>query len=115
MPRTKSRFTPPASSPSATRAVAARAAATDVKGSINLRIERGTRQLIDDAAAALGKTRTEFMVESARRHAIDVLLDQRLFTLDPERHDAFMRALDTPPAPGPKLEALLRRTPAWQK
>lgn len=114
-PMTKSRITPSESSPSATPAVAARAAATDVKGSINLRIERGTRQLIDDAAAALGKTRTEFMVESARLHAVDVLLDQRLFTLDPERHDAFMRALDTPPAPGPKLEALLRRTPAWQK
>ena len=24
-------------------------------------------------------------------------------------------ALDNPPAPGPKLKALLRRTPAWQK
>ena len=73
------------------------------------------RQLIDDAAAVLGKTRTEFMVESARRQAVDVLLDQRLFTLDPERYDAFMQALDNPPAPGPKLKALLRRTPAWQK
>ncbi|MBP0652344.1 DUF1778 domain-containing protein, partial [Mycobacterium tuberculosis] len=61
-----------------------RAAVTvaDTKGSINLRIETNTRQLIDDAAAVLGKTRTEFMVESARRQAIDVLLDQRLFVLD---------------------------------
>ena len=91
-----------------------RPSATDTKGSINLRIETRTRQLIDDAAAALGKTRTEFMVESARRVAIDVLLDQRLFVLDPERYDAFMQALDNPPAPGPKLRALLRRTPAWE-
>lgn len=96
-------------------AVVARASVADAKGSINLRIETGTRQLIDDAAAVLGKTRTEFMVESARRQAVDVLLDQRLFTLDPERYDAFMHALDNPPAPGPKLKALLRRTPAWQK
>ena len=87
----------------------------DTKGSINLRIEAGTRQLIDDAAAILGKTRTEFMIESARREAIDVLLDQRLFVLDPDRYDAFMTALDNPPAPGPKLKALLRRVPAWQK
>ena len=29
--------------------------------------------------------------------------------------DAFMQALDNPPAPGPKLKALLRRTQAWQK
>jgi uncharacterized protein (DUF1778 family) len=93
----------------------ARSSTADTKGSINLRIEANTRQLIDDAAAVLGKTRTEFMVESARRKAIDVLLDQRLFVLDSERYDAFIHALDNPPAPGPKLRALLRRMPAWQK
>jgi uncharacterized protein (DUF1778 family) len=96
-------------------AVAERPSATNAKGSINLRIETNTRQLIDDAAAILGKTRTEFMIESARRQAIDVLLDQRLFVLDSERYDAFMNALDNPPAPGAKLRSLLRRVPAWQK
>jgi uncharacterized protein (DUF1778 family) len=95
--------------------VAERSSAADTKGSINLRIETHTRQLIDEAAAILGKTRTEFMIESARRLAIDVLLDQRLFVLDAERYDAFMHALDNPPAPGPKLRSLLRRAPAWQK
>lgn len=85
------------------------------KGSINLRVEGQTRQLIDDAAAVLGKTRTEFMIESARLQAIDVLLDQRLFVLEPERFDAFVQALDSPPEPGPKLQTLLRRVPAWQK
>lgn len=96
-------------------AVAERSSAADTKGSINLRIETHTRQLIDDAAAILGKTRTEFMVESARRQAIDVLLDQRLFVLNADRYDAFMHALDNPPAPGSKLRSLLRRVPAWQK
>ena len=100
---------------SASVAVAGHSRAADTKGSINLRIETRTRQLIDDAAAVLGKTRTEFMIESARRQAIDVLLDQRLFVLDPERYDAFMRALDNPPAPGPKLRSLLRRVPAWER
>lgn len=90
-------------------------AAADTKGSINLRIETSTRRLIDDAAAVLGKTRTEFMVESARRQAIDVLLDQRLFGLDSAHYDAFVQALDNPPAPGPKLRSLMRREPAWQK
>ncbi len=90
-------------------------AATDNKGSINLRIDAGTRQLIDDAAASLGKTRTEFMLDSARAKAIDVVLDQRLFVLEPDRYDAFVHALDNPPAPGPKLKSLLRRAPAWQK
>ena len=98
-----------------TAAAAERSPTADPKGSINLRIEASIRQLIDDAAAILGKTRTEFMIESARRQAIDVLLDQRLFALDSDRFDSFMRALDNPPAPGPKLRSLLRRVPAWQK
>lgn len=89
--------------------------APEIKGSINLRIEAQTRQLIDDAAAVLGKTRTEFMIESARLQAIDVLLDQRLFALDSDRYDAFVDLLDNPPKAGPKLRALLRRVPAWKK
>jgi uncharacterized protein (DUF1778 family) len=89
--------------------------ASETKGSINLRIETHTRQLIDDAAAVLGKTRTEFMIDSARALAIDVLLDQRLFELDGSRYEAFLHALDNPPPPGPRLRALLRRVPAWGK
>jgi uncharacterized protein (DUF1778 family) len=95
-------------------AVAERPSAAETKGSINLRIETRTRQLIDNAAAVLGKTRTEFMIDSARALAIDVLLDQRLFVLDAKRYDAFVHALDNPPAPGPKLRALLRRRPGWE-
>lgn len=96
-------------------AVARTAISDGKKGSINLRIESQTRQLIDDAAALLGKTRTEFMIESAREHAVDVLLEQRLFMLDASRYDSFVAALDNPPAPGAKLKSLPRRIPAWEK
>ena len=95
--------------------VAERAVLAETKGSINLRIETQTRQLIDDAAAILGKTRTEFMVESARRAAVEVLLDQRLFALSDERFNTFVGLLDNPPAPGAKLRALLRRKALWEK
>jgi uncharacterized protein (DUF1778 family) len=111
---TKARASSPERLLSATIAVAERPLSSETKGSINLRIEAHTRQLIDDAAAILGKTRTEFMIDSARSLAIDVLLDQRLFVLDSDRYDAFVHALDNPPAPGPKLRALLRRVPAWE-
>jgi uncharacterized protein (DUF1778 family) len=94
---------------------AQRPASSEAKGSINLRIEAQTRHLIDEAATALGKTRTEFMVESARAAAIDALLDRRLFTLDDANYAAFVEALDHPPAPGPKLRALMKRTPAWER
>ena len=88
--------------------------APEPKGSINMRTGTHTRQLIDDAAAVLGQTRTEFMVESARRQAIDVLLDQRLFSLAPEGYAAFVQALDTARPRGPKLRALARRASAWK-
>jgi uncharacterized protein (DUF1778 family) len=113
MPKRRSRSSE--SRGATTVAVVERASADETKGSINLRIESHTRHLIDDAAAILGKTRTEFMIESARRQAIDVLLDQRLFVLDADRYGAFTNALDNPPAPGPKLRSLLRRVPAWRK
>jgi uncharacterized protein (DUF1778 family) len=95
-------------------AVAEPATTSEAKGTVNLRIDANTRQLIDDAAKLLGKTRTEFMVESARQQALDVLLDQRLFQLNPDYYDAFLYALDNPPAPGAKLRSLLRRKPVWQ-
>jgi uncharacterized protein (DUF1778 family) len=110
----KSRKSYPQRAGSAPLAVAEQPVAADPKGSINLRIDASTRKLIDDAAALLGKTRTEFMVESARRQAMDVLLDLRLFVLNPVYYDAFSRALDNRPAPGPKLRSLLRRVPAWK-
>jgi uncharacterized protein (DUF1778 family) len=85
------------------------------KGTINLRIEGATRALIDEAAAVLGKTRTEFMIDTARRQAMDVLFDQRMFSLGDQGYDAFVQALDNPPAPGPKLRALMGRKPVWDK
>lgn len=94
---------------------AERLATTEPKGTINLRIEARTRQLIDDAAAVLGKTRTDFMIDSARAQAIDVLLDQRLFVLDSDQFDAFVDVLNCPPQPDPKLRALMRRMPLWER
>jgi uncharacterized protein (DUF1778 family) len=81
---------------------------------INLRVTQAARQLIDTAAAVVGKSRTEFMLESARQHAIDVLLDQRLFVLDGEQHDALMEALDNPPLPNAALKKLLATKSPWE-
>jgi uncharacterized protein (DUF1778 family) len=84
-------------------------------GTINLRVPERTRELIDTAAAVVGKSRTEFMLESARQRAIDVVLDQRLFVLDAGQYDAFLRVLDNPPPAGAKLKALMKKKPLWEK
>ncbi len=82
---------------------------------INVRLTRVLRDLIDTAAAALGKTRSEFMLESARNHALDVVLDQRLFALEPEQYDAFLRVLEQPPEPNIRLKQLLASPSPWEK
>jgi uncharacterized protein (DUF1778 family) len=52
--------------------------------------------------------------ERARKSAMDVLLDQRLFTLNAERFKASMAVLDRPPAPNEKLKALLASKAPWE-
>lgn len=82
---------------------------------INLRLPEAVRALIDAAAASEGKTRTDFIVESSQRHATDVLLDKRLFALESRDYDAFVAALEAPPAPTAKLRALMRRAAPWDE
>lgn len=81
---------------------------------ITMRVSRGTRELIDSAASAQGKTRTEFVIESARTNAIDVLFDQRLFTLDAEQSDAIAEMLANPPPPNDALRALMAAKAPWE-
>jgi len=65
---------------------------------INLRAKPEQRDLIDLAAATLGKSRSDFMLEAACDRAQSVLLDQVYFRLDDGRFKDFIRQLDAPPA-----------------
>jgi uncharacterized protein (DUF1778 family) len=82
---------------------------------ISLRVPRQRRELIDRAARAAGKTRTEFILDSATREAEDTLLDRRVFQLDATQYAAFERALDAPPRPSPALRKLLAGKPPWDR
>lgn len=84
------------------------------KTMISLRLDAPVRDMIDNAAAMAGKSRTEFMVEAARGAAINIALDQQFFALEASDHSAFTAALDNPPAAGPKLQALMKRKALWQ-
>ena len=81
---------------------------------ISLRIPPDARDLIDRAAKATGRTRTDFMLETARKAAEEVLLDQRFFYLDPAEYAAFVRALDAPPRDLPELRKLLAEPAPWR-
>ncbi|MBK1623894.1 DUF1778 domain-containing protein [Afifella marina] len=82
---------------------------------INLRLPVSDKSLIDRAAAASGKTRTEFLLETARARAIDVILDKTVFSLDAEAFDAFRDVLDNPPPANARLKELMARAAPWDK
>ncbi len=80
---------------------------------ISIRAKSGQRDLIDQAADRLGRSRSDFMLEAACREAENVLLDQVYFGLDPERFTAFQALLDVPPTPNDRLRRTLRARAPW--
>lgn len=64
---------------------------------VNLRIRHDIRTLIDRAAKAQGKTRSDFMIDAARRAAEESLLDQALVRVDQATYEHFLEVLDQPP------------------
>jgi uncharacterized protein (DUF1778 family) len=84
------------------------------KETINLRISAEQKALIDRAAARLGKTRTDFMLDSARQAAENALLDQRLFLLEEDRYEEFVACLDAPVEPTAALRKLLTTPSPWE-
>lgn len=82
---------------------------------INLRADKPRRALIDRAAEAVGKNRSEFMLDAATREATTVLLDRRFFQLDPRAFKRFTAALDAPPSDNPRLRRLLAKKAPWER
>lgn len=81
---------------------------------LNLRIKAAERNLIDRAAEAQGKTRTNFILEAARKAAQEALLDQTYLAVSPEVFAEFKRLLDAPPNPNERLQRTMRTPPPWK-
>ncbi len=84
------------------------------KITLNFRVKAEDRSLIDRAARLLGKSRTDFMMEAARRAAQDALLDQTLLTVSPEIYAEFVARLDAPPAPSGRLRRTMTAPTPWE-
>ena len=83
--------------------------------SINIRAKSKQRDLIDQAANRLGRSRSDFMLEAACREAEDVLLGQAFFTVDEGTFAKFQALLDQPLPPTDKLHRLLKTKAPWEK
>jgi uncharacterized protein (DUF1778 family) len=82
---------------------------------INLRASRRQKLLIDCAAEALGRSRSDFMLSTACREAESVLLDRCYFALSEEAFKRFTSFLDSPPKDNPRLRRLLRAKAPWDR
>jgi uncharacterized protein (DUF1778 family) len=82
--------------------------------SINIRAKARQRDLIDQAAERLGRSRSEFMLDAACREAQDVLLDQTFFTADAGTFAKFQELLDRPLPTTDKLRRLLKTKAPWE-
>lgn len=80
---------------------------------ISIRAKAKQRDLIDQAAERLGRSRSEFMIEVACREAEGVLLDQTYFAVSGEVFAAFKAVLDAPPMPSDRLRRTLKAPTPW--
>jgi uncharacterized protein (DUF1778 family) len=79
------------------------------QGRISLRATPRQVDVIDQAAEALQKNRSDFMLDVAVQEAMRILADRRSFLLGDEQRDEFLRMLDRPPMEKPRLRALFER------
>lgn len=87
----------------------------DESVSINMRMKIRQRDLIDQAADRLDRSRSDFMVEAACRAAEAILLDQAFFTVDQQTFEQFQSLLDKPLPKTDKLRRLLHTKAPWEK
>lgn len=85
------------------------------KKAINLRVRDETRALIDRAAHAQGRSRSDFMIEAARRAAEEAILDLTVIVTDRARYERFLALLDRPPESNEKLRKLMRTPAPWEQ
>ena len=66
-------------------------------------------ELFRQAAAVLGQSVSEFLIESGRQRAEAILCDRTQFALDQQAWKAFAAALDRPAQTKPAVVGLMRR------
>ena len=88
---------------------------TQRRDTLNIRIKPEERSLIDRAAELTGKTRTDFVLEAARRAAMDALTERTLFSVDAEIFAKFSAALDAPPVANDKLQRTMQTPAPWDR
>ena len=73
---------------------------------LDLRLTPTAKQTLQKAAAAVQRSVSDFVLESALARAEETLADRRHFGLNAEQWEAFMLALDAEPRELPRIKRL---------
>ena len=74
---------------------------------LDLRSSANVKRTLRSAAAAQGRSLSEFVLQSALERAHEVLADRRVFGLDGEGWVRFHEALNAPKRETPRLDRLM--------
>lgn len=87
---------------------------TNSDARINVRLSSDLKQLVEEAAVALGQTVSDFTVSTLVREARQVIQDAQFTRLSNRDRDIFLAALDSSDAkPNDALKAAARRCKKW--
>jgi uncharacterized protein (DUF1778 family) len=89
-------------------------AATKRDDLIQIRVSAATKAILKRAAALRGQRLSEFMLDSARARAEEIILGQRLIALGDEAYKAFLKMLDVSAKPDKAVRTRMSRKAAWQ-
>ena len=65
-----------------------------------------SKALLSKAAAAENRSISAFVLDSGLTAAAEALADRTEFSISSDSYNAFLRVLDAPPAPRPRLDRL---------
>jgi uncharacterized protein (DUF1778 family) len=82
---------------------------------LELRLDRESRRVLDEAAAASSMSTSAFVLTHATEAAQHVLADRTIFVLPKERWDAFVELLERDERPMSGLAAFLARPTVFDR
>lgn len=84
-------------------------ATTGERGRVTARVPVQVQETLELAAAMVGATVNQFMVQAALREAERIIGQERVIRLSARDAESFIRALENPPPPNAKLKTALQR------
>jgi uncharacterized protein (DUF1778 family) len=81
---------------------------------LQIRIARDDKALVQQAADLAGVSLSEFVVATVRARAQDAVLDRRVYVMSPAGFDAFMALVRDPPKLPKAAKARFARKRVWE-